>query len=314
MFIKPFIKLTSVISGTVCLKMLNIGVIHVWTVQLGKHLGIGKRAPLLPLPVENAFDRIAIDAIGPFPESNSGNRYILVITDYLTRWPEAFAVKSIDASVVAKILVNEIISRYSCPKQLLSDRGTNFLSKIVAEVCKIFHIHKVNTSSYHPQTDGLVERFNPTLCQSLSMFVSKDQKDWDEYIPLILFAYRTSICETTGYSPFYIMFGREPRLPIDTKLLQLKEQSTSISEHRKRIVEKLEIAQKLAKENIQRAQQTMKNYYDKKSKDTNFELGDRVWVFTPKTAKGLSKKLLHNWHVPYRIVEKHFPSSLLSKS
>jgi len=139
------------------------------------------------------------------------------------------------------------------------------------------------------------------------MFVSKDQKDWDEYIPLILFAYRTSICETTGDSPFYLLFAQEPRLHIDTKLLQSRDESTSISEHRKKIVEKLEVAHKLAKENIERAQQTMKNYYDKKAKDANFELGDRVWVYTPKTAKGLSKKLLHNWHGPYRIVKKLSP-------
>lgn len=112
-----------------------------------------KRAPLLPL--ENAFDRVAIDALGPFPVSNQGNRYILVITDYLTRWCEAFPVKSIDANVVARILVDEIISRYSCPTQLLSDRGTNFLSKVVAEVCTIFQIHKyIKLSPTNRRTSG----------------------------------------------------------------------------------------------------------------------------------------------------------------
>ena len=80
------------------------------------------------------------------------------------------------------------------------------MSKLIAEVCNIFQIHKVNTSSYHPQTDGLVERVNSTLCQSLSMYVAKDQKDWDEYIPLIRFAHRTSICEAIGDSPFYVKY------------------------------------------------------------------------------------------------------------
>ena len=87
-----------------------------------------------------------------------------------------------DATVIARLLVDEAIARHGAPKVLLSDGGKNFLSKLVADVCKIFQIHKVKTSSYHPQTDDLVERFNSTLCQSLSMHVAKNQKDWDAYI------------------------------------------------------------------------------------------------------------------------------------
>ena len=100
----------------------------------------------------------------------------------------------------------------------------------------IFQIHKVNTSSYHPKSDGLVERFNSTLCQSLSMNVAKDQKDWDEYIPLVLFAHRTSVCGAIGDSPFYVLYGREPRLPTDVKLLpkESEDLSSSVFEHRKR--------------------------------------------------------------------------------
>ena len=97
-----------------------------------------------------------MDVLGPLPPSNKGNRYIVVFSDYLTRWCEAFPVPSVEATVIAHLLVDEIISRHGAPRVLLSDRGTNFLSKIVADVCKIFQIHKVNTSSYHPQSDGLV--------------------------------------------------------------------------------------------------------------------------------------------------------------
>ena len=244
-----------------------------------------KKAPLLPIPVENAFDRLAVDILGPLPASRKGNRYIVVFTDYLTRWCEAFPVPSVEATVIARLLVDEVISRHGAPKVLLSDRGKNFLSKLVAEVCKIFQIHKVNTSSYHAQTDGLVERFNSTLCQSLSMYVAKDQKDWDEFIPLILFAHRTSVLEAIGDSPFYVLYGREPRLPLDVKLLpSLSEDAPcSVFEYRKRLVEKLELAQNMARENLQRAQQKMKDYYDQKAKMPTFEVGQRVWVYTPKT-------------------------------
>ena len=113
---------------------------------------------------------MAVDVLGPFLPSSKGSRYIVVLSDYLTRWVEAFPVPSVAATAIARLLVDEIISRHGAPRLLLSDRGTNFLSKVVAEVCKIFQIQKVNTSSYHPQTDGLVERFNSTLCQSLSVY------------------------------------------------------------------------------------------------------------------------------------------------
>ena len=178
-----------------------------------------KKAPSLPIPVEGAFDRVAVDVLGPFPPSSKGSRYIVVFSDYLTRWVEAFPVPSVEATVIARLLIDEIISRHGAPRVLLSDRGTNFLSKVVAEVCKIFQIQKVNTSSYHPQTDGLVERFNSTLCQSLSIYVSKKQKDWDDFAPLILFAHRTCVLNAIGDSPFYVLYGREPRLPIDVKYL-----------------------------------------------------------------------------------------------
>ena len=151
------------------------------------------------------------------------------------------------------MLVDEILARHGAPRVLLSDSGTNFLSKLAAEVCKIFQIQKVNISSYHPQTDVLVERFNSTLCQSLSMYVAKNQKDWDDFNPLILFADRTSISEAIGDFPFYCLCGCKPRLPVDLKFLPPPpdDLSTSVLDHRKRVVEKVEIAQKLAHDNIQ---------------------------------------------------------------
>lgn len=265
------------------------------------------KAPLLPIPVENAFDRLAVDCLGPFPLSIAGNRYVVVFTEYLTRWPEAFAVPSIDAATIARLLVNHIVTTHGAPRTLLSDRGSNFLSALVRSVCDLLNTKKVNTTAYHPQTDGLVERFNHTLCQSVSMYVSRDQKDWDTHIPAILFGYRVSPHETTGDSPFYLLYGREPRLPIDASLLPPSNLTNSVNEHRARIVQTIEEAHAIARENIQRTQQTMKDRYDRASREPKFMLGDRVWVYTPKTTKGLSRKLMHHWHGPFRIVQQHSP-------
>lgn len=266
------------------------------------------KAPLLPIPVEGAFHRIAIDCLGPFPPSHSENRYI-VFSDYLTRWPEAFAVKSIEATTISRLLIDEIVAQHGAPRTLLSDRGTNFLSSIVTEPCQLPGIQKlnINTTAYHPQTDGLVERFNGTLAQSIFMYVSKDQKDWDQHIPEILFAYCASPSEVTGESPFYLLYGREPRLPMDVNLIKPKDLSPSVTEHRQRTVENIENSHRIAKENIQQAQQKMTSYYDCNAKDPNYEVGDRVWVFTPKPKKGLSRTLQHRWHGPFRIVQKLSP-------
>ena len=119
-----------------------------------------KRAPLLPLPVEGAFDRVTVDVLRPFRPSNRQNLYIVLFSGYLTRWCEAFPVPGEEANAITRLLVDEIIARHSAPRVLLLDTGTNFLSKLEAEVCKLLQIQNVNTSSY--QTDGLVERFNST--------------------------------------------------------------------------------------------------------------------------------------------------------
>ena len=163
------------------------------------------------------------------------------------------------------------------------------------------------TTSYHPQTNGLVERLNGTLVQSLSQYVSCDQKDWDEHLPSVLLAYRVSPSEVTSDSPFFLLYGREPRLPMDVSLLPPKDLSASIADHRARVVEHLETAQEVARANIQRAQQRMKLLYDQTSNFPEYDLGQQVWVYSPKTKRGLIKKLRHLWHGPMRIYQKFSP-------
>ena len=147
------------------------------------------------------------------PNCAERNKHILVITDYATRLVEAFATSDQKATTVAKILVNEIISRHGSPAEILSDKGKNFLSEVVKETCEYFDIKKINTTSYHPQCNGLTERFNSTLCQMLAMYVDSNQENWDTYIPMVLFAYRTSQQKTVNETPFRLLYGRDPRIP-----------------------------------------------------------------------------------------------------
>ena len=171
-------------------------------------------APLTPIPVAGPFDRVGVDII-QFPRSHQGNQYAVVFVDYLTKWPEVYPVPDQCAATIANLLVREIVSRHGVPSEVLSDRGRVFLSGLLKEVQQLLGFKKVNTSAYHPQTDGLVERFNRTLTAMLAKTVEHGGKDWDQKLPFVLFAYRASQQQSTLESPFFLLYGRDPRLPAD---------------------------------------------------------------------------------------------------
>ena len=161
------------------------------------------------------LERVALDILGPLPRSSRGNRYILVVADYFTRWTEAYPIPNQEATTVARRFIGEFVCRYGAPLQILTDQGAQFQSQLFAEMCQLLNIDKTRTSSYHPQTDGLVERFNRTLTSMLSHFVNDHQRDWDDHVPMVMMAYRSTSQETTNISPNRMMMGREIRLPID---------------------------------------------------------------------------------------------------
>ena len=126
------------------------------------------RVPLVPSPViKEAFERIAMDIVGPLPHSRRGNQCILVVCNYATRYPEAIPLRSIDAGTVAEHLIH-LFSRVCISKEILSDQGTNFMSQLLKELYNLLNISQIQASLYHPQADGLVERLNKTLKSKVS--------------------------------------------------------------------------------------------------------------------------------------------------
>ena len=239
------------------------------------------------------FEKIGIDFLGPLPKTENGNRYILVLSDYATRWPEAFATSDMKASTVAKILVDEVICRHSAPEELLSDQGRDFLADLIKEVCAYFKVKKINTTAYHPQTNGLTERFNGTLCRMLSAYTEENQRNWDVFLPITLFAYRTSAQTTTKESPFRLLYGRDPRLPSDLEQFCPK---TSF-------VDKLEEAWREAKKNVTNNANEEKGRHDAKFKPLEIRKGDWVRLEAPATKVGLSRKLRRDWFQgPYLVL------------
>ena len=135
--------------------------------------GRATRPPLSPIPVGGPFDRVGVDVI-QFPRSNSGNQYAIVFVDYLTKWSEVFPALDQTTATIAQLLVEQIVTRHGVPAEILSDRGRAFLSWLMQEAETLLGFHKVNTSAYHPQTDGLVKRYNQTLTSMLAKTVQDD--------------------------------------------------------------------------------------------------------------------------------------------
>ena len=159
---------------------------------LSRNPGFKTKPPLVPIPVPGRpFERIAIDFL-QMPMSQNGNRYALVFVDYLSKWPEVFAVPDQTATTAAKYFVEKIVARHGVPHELISDQGSAFVSDLMLEICKLLGTKKINTAAHHQQADGLCERFNHTLLDMLAKLCQDCDRDWEQYLPFALFHYWVS--------------------------------------------------------------------------------------------------------------------------
>lgn len=266
-------------------------------------------APMVNMKVPGAFERVSVDVLGPLPTTVSGNRYVLCFTDHCTRWPILVPLKETDASTIATAFFDHVISEHGCPETLLSDRGANFLSKIVQEVCRIMRTQKLNTSAYHPQCNAIQERYNAVILDTISHYVNQCHSDWDKYLPAIQFAYRTTpATNSVGFSPFFLLYGREARLPLDVTLLkQSHYPEKSLRDHIHVLISQLEMFRDISKTHAEENKSKMKNRYDNRAQEVDFQVGDTVWVYIPRLQKGLSRKLMKFWCGPYLLVERTGP-------
>ncbi|GFT33575.1 retrovirus-related Pol polyprotein from transposon 412 [Trichonephila clavipes] len=264
---------------------------------------IRSRGKLHRYNVGAPFERIAFDILGPLPRTASGNKYLLVVMDYFTKWPEVYPIPDQEAPTVAEAVVQHWISRYGVPLQLHSDQGRNFVSAVLKGVCELLGIDKTKTTPLHPQSDGMVERFNRTILNNLSLMVSKNQQDWDQKVPLFLLAYRSAVHETTGYSPSQMLFGRDLRLPCDLLFGRPPDTPSSPEEYVQNLQARFEDVHHLARERINLRTEKMKTRYDTKATGHQFKEGDKVWFYNPTRRKGLSPKLQSHWDGPYTILK-----------
>ena len=236
-----------------------------------------KRYPLTQYHAGVPMEKVHIDFMGPLPKTPRGNEHILVIIDQFTKWVEAIPLPSQDAETTAKAAVNEFFTRFGFPLQLVSDQGRNFMSTLFREVCKLLHIHQARTTAYRPSANGQAERTNRTLISALRSFVNDQQNDWDDVLPLITSAIRSSKNRNTGFTPNKLMLGREIVSPADLVIPGLKADAAVPDDYVQKLQENLQNAHETARKVLQGELLREKRDYDVKAHTDILQRGDAVY-------------------------------------
>ena len=261
-------------------------------------------APLTPIdPGKGPFEQVALDIL-ELPVTERGNRYLLVIEDFFSKWVEAFPLVRTVAPSVAQCMLNGWIARFGCPYTILTDQGTEFTSKLFKALSDTLQSKKLRTTTYHPRTDGMVERSNRTIIDVLSKY-GNSEPNWDLQLPLALFAIRTSEHATTGFSPFCLTYGREARIPWDIvygsaphTLMPLEKWVADRKQHMTQVF-------KMVQEQTKQRQLQQKRYFDSnlKGEFQRFEKEELVMIYDA-AARSKVGKLNSPWSGPYPVVDK----------
>ena len=265
-------------------------------------------APLYPIPAfDEPFSRILIDCVGPLPKAKSGNEYLLTIMCTSTRFPEAIPLRNIKAKTIVKTLV-EFFTRFGLPKAIQSDQGSNFMSNLFKQVMERLGIKHYKSSAYHPESQGALERFHQTLKNMMRCYCFDNEKDWDEGIPMLLFAARESVQESLGFSPFELVFGHSVRGPL--KLLKEKwmceEDNPNLLMYVSTFQERLAKVSNLAKQNLKKSQRRMKKWYDRDVQVRVFRPGEKVLVLLPCTGNPLRARYFGPYEVESKVNDLNY--------
>ncbi|UYV67035.1 K02A2.6-like, partial [Cordylochernes scorpioides] len=207
-----------------------------------------------------------------------------------------------EAKEAAKFLLEDVVMKHGAPREIITDRGRVFQPKLIAQLTnQCSSIHRF-TTAYHPQTNGLTERSNKTLANMIVMYVSVEQKDWDVILPYVTFAYNTAKQDTTGFTPFKLIHGREAETTVDTLFPNPHEDLQE--DYSQKIASRVEETRQLARLETLKAREKDKARYDSKHEPMDYNVGDLVWIFIPIRKVGLSEKLMKRYFGPYRVTRK----------
>ena len=274
--------------------------------QLGKE----QLYPIPPPPYP--FHRVHTDIVGPLPLSHTNNKYMLTTIDAFSKWGIAVAMPDQTAITITAKFLNEVLTKFGIPKIVVSDNGKQFLSKIFSDLSKIYSFEHRTITPYHPAGNGAIERLHRTLANMVAMYVESKGSDWDEWLSLLMFTYNTSVQATTNQSPYFVMYGREARLPCDMAL-KLPEKEIDVegnlSLYLQAHVRNLRQVWCIVREHIEKEQQSQKEQADRKAKELQLDEQDLVLMYKDVIKDG--NKFSKHWVGPLRIIRLRRPNVLL---
>uniref|UniRef100_A0A3P8S1N8 Integrase catalytic domain-containing protein n=1 Tax=Amphiprion percula TaxID=161767 RepID=A0A3P8S1N8_AMPPE len=261
-----------------------------------------QRAPMGVMHVSRPLQRVAVDIL-ELPVTSRGNRYVLVVEDYFTKYVNLYALPNQTALTVAHCLFNDYVLVHGVPEVLHSDQGRQFEAEVVQTLCRLLGIKKTRTTAYNPKSDGMVERHNRTLIDQLAKMLLSHEGEWDGFVKQVAFAYNSSPHASTKFTPFYLMHGREARVPADVLVsapVLDSERAGSVSEYVSVLARKLESAFAVARLHASEATERQKLYYDEGVCHRKYGVGSLVWLNNPTESR---TKLAPHWKGPYQVVQ-----------
>ncbi|KAL2095370.1 hypothetical protein ACEWY4_010089 [Coilia grayii] len=261
------------------------------------------KAPLESIVTSRPLQLVCID-FWSAEDSHNKSVDVLVITDHFTRLAQAFACKNQSARQVAKVLWEKYFCVYGFPERIHSDQGPSFESELIAELLRLSGVRRSHTTPYHPMGNGSVERFNRTLGNMIRALPSESKQDWPRRLQTLTFMYNCTAHETTGYAPFYLMFGRVPRLPVDILFgnILTDPDVTNFGRYVTKLSEDLKEAMLIAQEHVTKEQDRRARLYNRTVKGPAIEIGDRVLVANKKE-RG-KRKVADRWEsIIYTVTE-----------
>lgn len=248
------------------------------------------------IPISAAFEHVHVDIVGPLKRTFRGNNYVITATDAFTKWAFAMPCQNIKTQEVIKFLEDNIISIHGKPTKIITDRGSQFISDEWRRYMEKMNVDHTTTSPYHPQANGIDERLNGTLMRILKAYVNDYQEDWDIKLKWALYAYNTTVHDSTGYSPYQLLHGLDPRSPLGFGHKASLENSKDVE------AERINIRKDADRRNKQ-AQEIQRREYDARHREVDFFLGQLVLMRDHSNPEYLTKKLMPKWYGPCIVVK-----------
>ena len=268
--------------------------------QINKPPNRYNHAEMMPLRPTKPFELITTDILGPLPITKNNNKYVLVVVDHFTKWLEVFPMNNQTALTVANNLIT-VFCRHGMPETILSDQGSNYTSELLNQLWEVLDIHKVQTTIFHAQCDGNSERIMRSLQGMITHYVNGKQNDWDELLHKLAFAYNSSVHHTTGATPFELVYGRQPRIPIDLIHSHVNLNLDLTTDYAATIKQQLNdvFAQVIHNRDVQMNKHKIR--HDRIVRAAKLNVGDYVWHLHVYRHKETCAKFSRRWVGPFII-------------